>query len=338
MQKYMSDWLLSAAFQWLRSLAGDIIGSMGWGHVVALVAGGILLLSLSAKAMKFVASPGGMAACVLLVAAGLYFGMGGSNATAPASLVEEPEEAGPVLASRSEPQEDEPLEAVVEEPAPVAPLASTVATPLLPMMGAMIAPAVIGTNSQGMSHPSEHSHAGEASHHAVHHAVAAAPAPHAAVPAHSPATSHHEMQNGGGTTSKSAGSTTRAHASTGDDAVTRANAELGGSRAAALSMERMASARRRSASGGGSRTAMQSGGYGGGGFPVTGQANHLSPAQARRQAIHRSNVIAGRQIDAMLGGYVGGAVMGGGMAGHGGMHHGGMGHHSGHMGHMGGHH
>lgn len=123
----------------LHSLAGLILSSIGWGGIVAGAAGLLLLLSLSARALKFFSSPRGMAATAAVMLAALVFLWWTWGKTAPAA-VRSPHalltQTGPPKTAFAEPRpkpaEPLPLQAVAVEPEP--PLTVARATPLMPPM------------------------------------------------------------------------------------------------------------------------------------------------------------------------------------------------------------
>lgn len=139
----MTGFMLNMIGGSLWSLAGLVLGSLGWGGIVALVAGGLLLLTLWGKARKFLSSPRGMAVTAAVMLIGLAFmwlarWTWGKPQMPPAQPVaslqpraEQPEPEAAELAVEPE-AEPEQLQALEVEPEPT--LKAARFTPMLPMI------------------------------------------------------------------------------------------------------------------------------------------------------------------------------------------------------------
>ena len=91
MSSWMSEMILESAGQWLKSLAWDVAGALGWGGILAVLAGFALMIALSTKALKCLTSWWGATAAAILLVVGLYFmGMGGGSPPALPSWTPKP--------------------------------------------------------------------------------------------------------------------------------------------------------------------------------------------------------------------------------------------------------
>ena len=144
----MASFVLDMIGSSLHSLAGLILGSLGWGGIVALVAGLLLLLSLSARTLKFFSSPRGMAVTAAVMLAGLawMWWMWGSKPvsgdTTPITYqppIKEPQHAFTEPRPKAEAS---PVGAMVVQPDRAMVPASV--TPLLPLVPVTGAVAVVG--------------------------------------------------------------------------------------------------------------------------------------------------------------------------------------------------
>jgi hypothetical protein len=204
----MASFVLNMIGSSLHSLAGLVLGSIGWGGIAALVAGLLLLLSLSARTLKFFSSPRGMAATAAVMLAGLawMWWMWGSKpvvASDPTPIAYQPPINEPQHAF-TEPRpkaETMPVGAMVVQPdramvpasvtpllplVPVVPVAGAVAVvrPSLPMPTTVRLPPIIVPLPR---HTPPHSQAADTSTHTVTTQrgaePAASPAGNAAAPA-----------------------------------------------------------------------------------------------------------------------------------------------------------
>ena len=101
----LKGWLFSSITQWLHWLIGLVFQTIGWGGIVAVLAGLVLLASLSARAVKFFHSPRGMATATAFLLGGLAIMWW---------FRPEPKPDTPLLAAAS-PVEPEPLQAMPPE-------------------------------------------------------------------------------------------------------------------------------------------------------------------------------------------------------------------------------
>ena len=123
----MNAWILQSFKELLPQLGGMAFGSLkqtvfwlgslvlhqiGWGGVAALVAASLLLLSLSARAIKFITSPRGMAVSMAVMLIGLFLSWyGWSKGQSPLTMASQ---AGSAAAESVEPPP--PLDPLPPEP------------------------------------------------------------------------------------------------------------------------------------------------------------------------------------------------------------------------------
>jgi hypothetical protein len=179
----MNAWLIDFLLSPLRSLGGSIVSSLGLGGVIAVLAGGLLLLSLPFGLLRFVSRPRGMvlAAAVMLGGLAVTF-LGGAPAASPVTQ-ETPAEEENVLAGL-----DFDPAARIHEPAPAVDLTDTIpmiagdvptiAPPQLPMAMAAL-PAIMPAIVPGIASHHAGAPAGghTASTHSATHSSVAARAP-----------------------------------------------------------------------------------------------------------------------------------------------------------------
>lgn len=144
----MASFILDMIGSSLHSLAGLVLGSLGWGGVIGLAAAGLLLLSLSTAALKFLSSPRGMAAtaAVMLVGLAWMWWMWGkpvaASGSTPATLLAQTEQPQHAFAGLGPKAEAVPVGAMVVQPdRAMVPASATLLLPLVPVAGAV---AVVG--------------------------------------------------------------------------------------------------------------------------------------------------------------------------------------------------
>jgi hypothetical protein len=69
----MTDMIMNSAWQGLLAGVAWFFHAIGWGGLIVLIGGGLLLVSSTANAMKFLSRPRGMAVSAALLLAGLVF-------------------------------------------------------------------------------------------------------------------------------------------------------------------------------------------------------------------------------------------------------------------------
>ena len=194
----MNTWLTEMAFSSLRSLGGSILSSLGPVGVIAMLAGGLLLVAVPLGLIRFASRPRGMVMAAAVLVAGVAM-MG--FAPKPAEPVFPPKEPE----AKEVPKEDAkavvstPQKAATQEDAGELDVIGDM--PVQPAMAglpvAAVAPAIVPPVAMlgAASHPAAGSgrHAA-ATHTASHHAAAVAaakpavhPAPAVAKPAHAAA-------------------------------------------------------------------------------------------------------------------------------------------------------
>jgi hypothetical protein len=138
----MTAYLANMIWSSLHSLAGLVIGSLGWGGLVALAAGTLLLLASMNKAWKFCSSPRGMAAAAAVMLAGLAFMWwtwgkpAPASARSPTTLATQTKQPKLALAELRPKTEPLPLQAVAVAPEP--PLMAARAAPVMPPMTGVV--------------------------------------------------------------------------------------------------------------------------------------------------------------------------------------------------------
>ncbi len=123
MQEYIRGLIVDAALAWLRALPSQILGTIGWSGVIVSLAGCVLMLTLSAKAVSFMTSKRGMAtvAGVMLAALfALWFWRhpAQKSAAAPAVVKTSPTVKEPVQLAKKEPAAEPHIEAVKQDDEP----------------------------------------------------------------------------------------------------------------------------------------------------------------------------------------------------------------------------
>ena len=88
----------------LRSMAGLVLHTIGWAGVVTVLAGTVLLLTMSARLMKIFASPRGMAATAAVLLASIAFLWATWPQAATATPVAETPHAGPAEVAPAQPK------------------------------------------------------------------------------------------------------------------------------------------------------------------------------------------------------------------------------------------
>jgi hypothetical protein len=202
MQKYIQEMVLSIVWDWLRALPGQILDTIGWSGVIAVLAGTIMLLTLSAKAVSFMTSKRGMAITAGVLALALfvlwYWGKPDAKVPVMAAKTEPPVVKQPeVLAAKeSMPTKafdlfgGEELDEFEEEEAPAEPKRRSnlvepppllVGSPIVPPSVSFSLPPTPQVPSPVVRPGVPLPHAGHASHGTAHHSkvVSATPSAHA---------------------------------------------------------------------------------------------------------------------------------------------------------------
>lgn len=358
MPSWMSGMILESAGQWLKSLGWDIVHALGWGGILAVLAGFALMIALSTKALKCLTSWWGATAAALLLVVGLYFmGVGGSSVPSAKPPADRLANALPALPHLSLPDifgwEDDKA----EEESPVskqekARKASLAVVDALPF--AFVEPEVMPPLMPPVitSHPLPFAHAPSPAHSVPHAAAGTAhPATHPPVVSAPAAATHAQPSvalHPGGMQGASAQPSPKAAApsATVHSAPSSKPASPGTSHPPVVQWSHP----NRHGYGGGQ---MAGSGFnagfaqGGGHMPVPqahyGQGGSLHGGLTHKQIIHQQNIMAGHMMDMMMGNMLSqmgahpgmhpmaphAGMMPGGMGHMGGGHHAGM-HHPGH--------
>jgi hypothetical protein len=344
----------------LRMLAGTILSSLGWGGIIAVVAAGLLVLSMSAKAMKFLSSARGMAATAAIMLGALAFMWWGWHTKTPPPIpppYERTEHAALKPAATPELEAQAPAEEPGEEEAEEAPALAQPSKPHqeLPEIP-FIAPAA--TYVPPMAFPTVQKVGPQlppsSPHSAPHRAPGVTTSRTITMPNNSPSVAAANPANKNGSGKPGGGTLAASHTSVSNaashDPMTAArNNNLGGSTPPASQNGRASAARGTAHQN--SMTAAQSGSGGGMGNTMAGGPGYTSGHNGmgnaangpHRMTTAQRNHIANMQMEMMMGSYMNNLPHNqpGGMHPMNGMHPGGMhpggGVHPGGMHHPGGH-
>jgi hypothetical protein len=207
MQDYVKGLIFDAVFAWLRALPSQILDTIGWSGVIAILAGCIMLATLSAKAVAFMTSKRGMAITAGVFAAALlalwFWSKPDAKAPAMVAKTEPPVVKQPVVvaAKESMPTKAFDLFGVEEleedeDEAPAAPKRRSnliepppwlVGSPIVPGPVAFALPPTPQIPAPVVRPGASIPHAGTAGHRTQHHTTVAAAPQSRHVPAGSPA-------------------------------------------------------------------------------------------------------------------------------------------------------